>query len=110
MQKNSIIIIKNVFCVITIIWTLIMMFEYLLILTPFNLQGLIYEVFDFFIIFLYFGIFAVPALLIISIILMSVIKEKLLVDSGKILNIITIIMPCILGILMILTKFNDRLQ
>ena len=110
MQKNSVIIIKNVFCVITIIWTLIMMFEYLLILTPFNLQGLIYEVFDFFIIFLYFGIFAVPALLIISIILMSVIKEKLLVDSGKILNIITITMPCILGILMILTKFNDRLQ
>ena len=111
MKKKPIIVIKNIFCIITIIWTVMMLLEYSIVLSSLKLEGLLYEIFDFFIIFLYTGIFAVPILLLISSILMAVIREKYkIINAGKVLNIITVVMPVILAVLMLLTDFNSRLQ
>lgn len=111
MKKNAIMFIKNLFCIITIIWSVIMLLEYSIVLLSLKLEGFLYEMFDFFIIFLYIGIFAVPFLLLLSSILMAVIKEKYkIISAGKVLNIITVVLPVILAALMILTDFNSRLQ
>lgn len=88
-----------------------MLIEYLIVLVPLNLNGFLFELFDFFIILLYSGIFTVPLLLLLSVIFMAIIKKKYKnVNMGKILNVVTFIIPVILVILMLSTDFNARLQ
>ena len=111
MKKNPIIVIKNIFCSITVIWSTIMLAEYSAALLPdFSLSGIIFEVFDF-VIFLYSGIWAVPILLLVSIILMAVVSKKYKnTDKAKKLNALTVILPVITFMVMFLTNFNSQLQ
>lgn len=111
MKKKSIIVAKNIFCSITVIWSAIMLIEYVTILLPVSLNGFLFEIFDYLVIFLYLGIFAVPGLLLLSIILLFVVsKTQGNSDDTKVLNIITVVLPVITFLLMLLTNFNSRLQ
>ena len=89
-----------------------MLFEYTIILigAP-QISGILYEVFDFCVLFLYIGIFAAPLLFFVSAILMAIVKKNYQKTSiEKILNVVTIFLPIIVGTIMILTDFNSRLQ
>ena len=111
MQKNLLVVIKNIFCTLTIIWAAIMLTEYLFVLLPFQLHGFLFYIFDFFVILLYLGIWAVPVLLLISLILMAVVRKKYeSTDKKKRLNTLTVVLPVIVAVLMLLTDFNSRLQ
>lgn len=111
MKKNPIIVIKNVFCSITVVWSAIMLIEYIMVLMRVNISGLMFEIFDFLVVFLYSGIFAVPILLLLSIILLSVVSKKYEnSDNAKELNILTAVLPVITFMVMLLTNFNSRLQ
>lgn len=104
-------IIKNVFCLITIVWSVIMLIEYSLILLHVQLEGILFEIFDFLTLFLFLGIFAVPVLLLASMVLIFYVHKKCKSDNEfKILNKITIIIPIILAVLMFFTDFNSLLQ
>ena len=52
MKKNPIIVIKNVFCSITVVWSAIMLIEYIMVLMRVNISGLMFEIFGFLFIFL----------------------------------------------------------
>ena len=111
MKKNIIVITKNIFSIITVIWSVIMLIEYLLILLPFSLNGVIYEIFNFFEIFLFSGIWCVPVLFVVSVILVACVREKYKAfDRFRLLNTVTIAIPVVLAALMLLTDFNARLQ
>ncbi len=111
MKKNPLITTKNIFCISTIIWSVLMLLEYLMVLIPIPLGPFLFEIFDFFLIFLYLGIWGVSVLFIISTILMTIVRVKYKnSDERKKLNILTIFIPLILAGLMILTNFNERLQ
>ena len=111
MKKNSGIVVKNIFCTITVIWSAIMLIEYVMILLPVSLSGLLFEIFDFLVVFLFSGVFAVPILLLLSIILMAVVSKKYeKTDDTNVLNIITVVLPVITFLVMLLTNFNSRLQ
>ncbi len=108
---GKIVIVKNIFCIMTVVWSLIMLIEYVLVLLPFQLTGISLEIFDFFVIFLYSGILCVPVLFILSTVLMAWVREKHKDYNGfKLLDIITMILPIILAVLMFATGFNARLQ
>ena len=112
MKDKVLVAIKNIFCVLTVLWSFLMLFEYTVILigVP-QISGILYEVFDFCVLFLYIGIFAVPLLFFVSAILMAVVRGKYQKKSiEKILNVVTIFFPIIVGTIMILTDFNSRLQ
>ena len=47
-MKKPFVVIKNVFCTITVIWSSIMLIEYLLVLIPIELNHFFFEIFDFF--------------------------------------------------------------
>lgn len=111
MKKNPIIVIKNIFCSITVIWSAIMLAEYSAALLPDRLSSILFEILDSFLIFLYSGIWAVPILLLVSIILMAVVGKKYKkTDNTKSLNIVTIALPVMTFLLMILSNFNSLLQ
>lgn len=111
MKKNPIIVIKNIFCSITVIWSAIMLAEYSAALLPDSLSSILFEILDSFLIFLYLGIWAVPILLLVSIILMAVVGKKYKnTDNTKSLNIATIALPVMIFLLMILSNFNSLLQ
>ena len=112
MKDKVLVAIKNIFCVLTVLWSFLMLFEYTVILigVP-QISRILYEVFDFCVLFLYIGIFAVPLLFLVSAILMAVVRGKYQKKSiEKILNVVTIFLPIIVGTIMILTDFNSRLQ
>ena len=75
MKKNPLII-KNIFCVLTVSWSVLMLIEYLVCILPIQLNDFLFEIFDFLVIFLYLGIWGVPVLFIISIILMAIERVK----------------------------------
>ena len=108
MKKNPIIVIKNIFCIITVIWSAIMLAEYSAALLPDSLSSILFEILDSFLIFLYLGIWVVPILLLVSIILMAVVGKKY--KNTKSLNIATIALPVMIFLLMILSNFNSLLQ
>lgn len=111
MKKKSILVVKNIFCTITIIWSAIMLIEYVMILLPVDLSRFGFSIFDFFVIFLYSGIFAVPILLLLSIIFMAIVSKKHEnTDGANVLNILTTVLPVITFLVMFLTNFNSRLQ
>lgn len=111
MKKNPIIVIKNIFCSITVIWSAIMLAEYSAALLPDSLSSILFEILDSFLIFLYLGIWVVPILLLVSIILMAVVGKKYKnTDNTKSLNIATIALPVMIFLLMILSNFNSLLQ
>ena len=111
MKKNPIIVIKNIFCIITVIWSTIMLAEYSAALLPDSLSSILFEILDSFLIFLYLGIWVVPILLLVSIILMAVVGKKYKnTDNTKSLNIATIALPVMIFLLMILSNFNSLLQ
>lgn len=111
MKKNPIIVIKNIFCIITVIWSAIMLAEYSAALLPDSLSSILFEILDSFLIFLYLGIWVVPILLLVSIILMAVVGKKYKnTDNTKSLNIVTIALPVMIFLLMILSNFNSLLQ
>ena len=111
MKKNPIIVIKNIFCIITVIWSAIMLAEYSAALLPDSLSSILFEILDSFLIFLYLGIWVVPILLLVSIILMAVVSKKHKnIDKAKKLNALTVILPVITFMVMFLTNFNSRLQ
>ena len=111
MRKNPIIVIKNIFCIITVIWSAIMLAEYSAALLPDSLSSILFEILDSFLIFLYLGIWVVPILLLVSIILMAVVGKKYKnTDNTKSLNIATIALPVMIFLLMILSNFNSLLQ
>ena len=111
MKKKPIIVIKSFFCIITIIWSAIMLVEYLLVLIPIDLNNILFEIFDFLVIFLYAGILGVPVLFILSSIFIAIVGRKYK-DSEKTskLNVVTIILPITTFALMLVTNFNARLQ
>ena len=111
MKKNPIIVIKNIFCIISVIWSAIMLAEYSAALLPDSLSSILFEILDSFLIFLYLGIWVVPILLLVSIILMAVVGKKYKnTDNTKSLNIATIALPVMIFLLMILSNFNSLLQ
>ena len=111
MKKNPIIVIKNIFCSITVIWSGIMLAEYSAALLPDSLSSILFEILNSFLIFLYLGIWVVPILLLVSIILMAVVGKKYKnTDNTKSLNIATIALPVMIFLLMILSNFNSLLQ
>ena len=112
MKEKVLVAIKNIFCVLTVLWSFLMLFEYTIILIGIpQVSGILYEVFDFCVLFLYIGIFAVPLLFFVSAILMVVVRGKYQKKSiEKILNVVTVFLPIIVGTIMILTDFNSRLQ
>ena len=111
MKKNPIIVIKNIFCIITVIWSAIMLAEYSAALLPDSLSSILFEILDSFLIFLHLGIWVVPILLLVSIILMAVVGKKYKnTDNTKSLNIATIALPVMIFLLMILSNFNSLLQ
>lgn len=111
MKKKPILVVKNIFCTITIIWSAIMLIEYVMILFPVDLSRFWFSIFDFFVIFLYSGIFAVPILLLLSIIFMAIVSKKHgNTDGANVLNILTTVLPVITFLVMLLTNFNSRLQ
>ena len=110
MKNKPIIIIKNIFCVITIIWSAIMLTEYLVVLLPFQLKGILFEIADFLVIFLYLGIIAVPILFIISEIFIVLGDKYDHADKFKKLNVATVVLPIVTFTLMLITNFNARLQ
>ena len=110
-MKKPIVVIKNVFCTITVIWSAIMLIEYLLVLIPIELNHFFFEIFDFFVNFLYAGILGVPLLFILSTIFMAIVRGKNKdADNGGRLNTATVVLPIITFLLMLLTNFNSRLQ
>lgn len=110
-MKNKLVFAKNIFCIITVVWSSIMSAEYISVLLPFNLKGVLLEIFDFFLIFLYLGIWCVPVLFLVSLILLAWVREKYK-DYGKykVLDAATIVVPVFIAVLMLLTGFNSRLQ
>ena len=111
MKKNPIIVIKNIFCSITVIWSAIMLAEYSAALLPDRLSSILFEILDSSLIFLFLGIWAVPILLLVSIILMAVVGKKYKnTDNTKSFNIVTIALPVMTFLLMILSNFNSLLQ
>ena len=77
MKEKVLVAIKNIFCVLTVLWSFLMLFEYTIILIGIpQVSGILYEVFDFCVLFLYIGIFAVPLLFLVSAILIAVVREK----------------------------------
>ncbi len=110
-MKKPIIVIKNFFCIITVVWSAIMLTEYLLVLIPIEWNSFLFEIFDFFIIFLYAGILGVPILFILSVIFLVIVRTKhKYADNLENLNTATIILPIITFALMLVTNFNARLQ
>ena len=110
-MKGKVVIVKNIFCIMTVVWSLIMLIEYVLVLLPFQLTGILLEIFDFFVIFLYSGILCVPVLFILSTVLIARVREKHNdYDRFKALNIASMVIPIFLAALMLLTGFNSRLQ
>ncbi len=109
-MKNKLVLIKNIFCVLTVIWSSVMFMKYVSILIPIHFYGVLYYIFDFFLIFLYLGIWCVPILFVISSILIILLRKKYNYNGCKLLNIITIVIPIILTVLMLLTDFNSLLQ
>lgn len=107
---KNIIKLKNVFCILTVIWSIIMLVEYIAVLLPYTLKGFIFDIFDFLVIFLYLGIWCVPVLFVISITLILRVKKHKVNNNYKFLNTITVMLPIILAILMLMTDFNSRLQ
>ena len=110
-MKNKLVILKNIFCVLTVVWSAIMLIEYIVILLPFQLPGLLFDIFDFLVIFLFMGIMCVPVLFVLSAMLIVLVRKKY--DSYadfRLLNIVTVVIPIILAVLMLLTDFNSRLQ
>ncbi len=111
MKNKPIIIIKNIFCVITIIWSAIMLTEYSVVLLPVELKGFLFEIADFLIIFLYLGIIGVPVLFAISTVLIGIVKWKYKKEGcGKRLNLVTIVLPIVTFVLMFVTDYPARLQ
>ena len=110
MKKNPLITTKNIFCVLTVSWSVLMLIEYLVCILPIQLNDFLFEIFDFLVIFLYLGIWGVPVLFIISIILMAIERVKYKNLDEKRLNILTIVIPLFLAGLMLLTNFNEQLQ
>ena len=110
MKKNPLITIKNIFCVLTVSWSVLMLIEYLVCIVPIQLNDFLFEIFDFLLIFLYLGIWGLPIVFVISIILMAIVKVKYKNSDEKRLNILTIVIPLFLAGLMFLTNFNEQLQ
>ncbi len=110
-MKNKLVISKNIFCILTVTWSSIMLVEYIFVLLPFQINCVLFGIFDSLIILLYLGIWCVPVLCTVSIVLMAWVREKHKdYTMFKVLNIVTIVMPIILAVLMLLTDFNARLQ
>lgn len=110
MKKNPLISTKNIFCVLTVSWSVLMLIEYLVCIVPIQLNDFLFEIFDFLLIFLYLGIWGLPIVFVISIILMAIVKVKYKNSDEKRLNILTIVIPLFLAGLMFLTNFNEQLQ
>lgn len=111
MKKNPLVATKNIFCVLTVSWSVLMLIEYLVCILPIQLNDFLFEILDFFVIFLFLGIWGVPVLFLISTILMIIVRVKYKnSDERKTLNILTIFIPLILASLMLLTNFNEQLQ
>lgn len=111
MKKNALVAVKNIICFITVVWAGIVLVEYTVVLLPFKPSGFLFDIFDFFVIFLFIGIWAVPLLLLISLIFMAVVRKKYNnTDKAKWLNTLAVVLPVIAGVLMLITDFNSRLQ
>lgn len=110
MKHKPIIIIKNILCSVTIIWSAIMLAEYVMVLLPVDINGFLFELFDFFVIFLYAGIVGVPVLFVLSAIFMAIAKRFYDADNGTKLNTVAVVLPIITFALMLVTNFNARLQ
>lgn len=88
-----------------------MLIEYSLILTSIEFEWFLFKNIEYVFVFcLYIGLFAMPLLLLLSIILMVIVKDKHKKADNKVINILTVIIPVILVILMLLTDFFSRLQ
>ena len=110
-MKNKLLIIKNIFCAITVIWSFIMLMTYSSILLPVQFTGILYYVFDFSVLFLFLGIWCVPVLFIVSLVLIACVRKNNKENKlFTLLNAVTVIIPGILTVLMLLTDFNSRLQ
>lgn len=118
-MKNRLIVkLKNIFMYITLIWSSVMLLEFLnalLVELPFlhwiNYVPLGEFIFGIWIYFLLFGICGIPVLYIITIILMTVVYVKFKDEKqNKLLSVSVVILPAILIVLMLLIGFTDILS
>ena len=107
---------KNIFMYITLIWSSVMLAVYLVVLFELPLFAWISylplgeEFCELLSFLMLFGIWTVPVLYIITIILMIFARKKLKQDSqNKRLSVSVIILPICLAVLMLLTNFTELL-
>lgn len=108
---------KNIFMYITLIWSAVMLALYLIVLFEIPLFMLIgylplgEEIGQFLSGLLFLGIWAVPALYILTLTFMIVarvkFKEK---NQNKRIAVPTVILPLVLAAVMLLTNFNEILS
>lgn len=116
MKTGLIVKLKNIFMYITLIWSSVMLAIYLVVLFELPLFAWISylplgEDFCQFLSFLmFFGIWIVPVLYVITIFLMIFVRKKLKEDSqSKRLSVSVIILPICLAVFMLLTNFMELL-
>lgn len=116
MKTGLIVKLKNIFMYITLIWSSVMLAVYLVVLFEIPLFAWISylplgEAFCRLLEFMmFFGIWIVPALYIITIFFMILVRKKIKEDSqNKRISVSTIILPICLAALMLLTNFIEIL-
>ncbi len=117
MKTDWLVKIKNIFMYITLIWSSVMLALYSSILFELPLFSLISGLpFGEFIsvifeLLLYLGIWAVPVLYIITIVLMMQVSVRYNEENkNRVISVITIVLPLVLLALMLLSGFNELLQ
>lgn len=110
-MNKKIFLTKNIFCIITVVWSALMLTQYSLILLPIQSNNILLEILlNYLIPALFLGIWIVPVLYLLSLIFITVSKAKCEhIEDRNILNIATVILPIVLYILMLSTDFLVRL-
>lgn len=116
MKTGLIVKLKNIFMYITLIWSAVMLFVYLIVLFEIPLFAWISylplgeefcRLLEF---MMFFGIWIVPAFYIITIFFMVFVRKKIKEDSqNKRIFVSAIILPICLAALMLLTDFMELL-
>ena len=102
---------KKIFSIITIVWSCLMLTQYLFILLPFWSESIFTDILlGYLIPALYLGIWIVPVFYLISVVFIIISKDKFdNTASEKVLNLINIILPAVLYVLMFSTNFLSTL-
>lgn len=116
MKHDILMKVKNAFKYLTLSWALLMLILYLIVLFEIpvfrwlSILPFMESVLDSWVLVLYLGIWAVPVLYIVTVILMMWVKEKIPEAKRQTTDVLTVILPIILCALMLLTNFNELLS